>query len=181
MTSGLSMNYEEAYGQLHETSEKRFGGYSTKVSVHKICELVDRIKPARILDYGSGKGYQYLERRIHEQWGGILPYCYDVGVRALRVMPEGKFGGIICNDVMEHIECDDVPEILEQIFLKAEKKAFVFFRIGLTIAKKNKRLPDGRNVHVCLRPEQWWAGKMKRFRRDGLVISVTYDDKIRLK
>lgn len=173
------MNYAKDYGILHQQNMGYFGGYSTKVSVNAITALVEQIKPKRILDYGSGKGYQYLTLRLHERWGGVLPHCYDPGVKHLRVMPDGSFGGIICNDVMEHIEEWDVDETLENIFSRTEKRAFVFFRIGTTPAKKRKRLPDGRNVHVTVKPPRWWARKIKPFERDGLTIQIVYDDKVR--
>jgi hypothetical protein len=51
------------------------------------------MQPDRLLDYGSGKGYQYLARRYHERWGGLLPHCYDIGVQQLSPSPRASSAG----------------------------------------------------------------------------------------
>lgn len=172
------MNYEEAYEKLHGCNKHRFSGYSIKPYVDDIAELVESHGAKRLLDYGSGKGYQYLKLRVHERWGGILPYCYDPGVKQLRAQPEGLFDGIICTDVMEHIEEADVVGVFETIFGYAEPGAFLFFCIACRPSLNfNKRLPwpDGRDVHVTIKPPAWWDRQLKPFRRDGLTLRVVYD------
>ena len=187
------MDYEKAYGQMHEAVPKDFSGYSIKGYVKDIAALVDShgiIRPdawqedTRLLDYGSGKGYQYLGLRVHEQWGGILPVCYDPGVYQLRTKPdkpsrrrppyEGKFAGIICTDVMEHIEEADVDAVLADIFRFADDHGFVFFVIGIDPSYR-KKLPDGRDVHVTVKPPTWWDAKLAKYQRDGLTIRVIYE------
>lgn len=169
------MNYREVYGSMHARNPTWFSGYSIKASIGEIADLVFEFQPDRLLDYGSGKGYQYLEQRLHRHWGGLLPHCYDPGVRQLRKKPEGTFGGIICTDVMEHIEEADVEETLGRIFGHAALTAFVFFYIACR-PTHCKRLPDGRDVHVTVRPPEWWGRQMDPFRRDGLTIRVVYDE-----
>ena len=67
------MDYEKAYGQMHDANDRSFSGYSIKRYVQEIAALVSALdswpqynndKP-RLLDYGSGKGYQYLAKRVH--------------------------------------------------------------------------------------------------------------------
>lgn len=169
------MDYAKTYGAMHDKNAKHFSGYSIKPYVQEIAALVwDRL-PRRMLDYGSGKGYQYLALRVQDHWGGILPVCYDPGVVQLRIKPDGKFGGIICTDVMEHIEEADVDEVLAEIFSFADDHAFVFLSIACRPAKR-KRLPDGRDVHVTIRPPDWWDAKLAKFQRDGLTIRAVYDE-----
>jgi len=169
------MDYAKTYGAMHDKNAKHFSGYSIKPYVQEIAGLVwDRL-PHRMLDYGSGKGYQYLALRVHDHWGGILPICYDPGVVQLRIKPEGKFGGIICTDVMEHIEEADVDKVLDDIFSYADDHGFVFLAIACRPAKR-KRLPDGRNVHVTIKPPAWWDAKLAKYQRDGLTIRVVYDE-----
>jgi len=169
------MDYAETYGKLH-AREKAFSGYSIKPYVERIGDLVRNTAADRLLDYGSGKGYQYLARRVHNHWG-ILPHCYDPGVRQLRDCPEGPFQGIICTDVMEHIEERDVDRILDHIFSLTDpnRHGFVFFAIACRPAKR-KRLPDGRDVHVTIRPPDWWRERLARFERSGLVIEAEFDE-----
>jgi hypothetical protein len=169
------MDYGKTYGAMHEKNPKHFSGYSIKPYVQEIAGLVWDRSPHRILDYGSGKGYQYLALRVHQHWGDILPHCYDPGVMQLKIRPEGTFGGIICTDVLEHIEEADVDKTLEDIFSFADDHAFVFMAIACRPAKR-KKLPDGRNVHVTVKPPEWWDSKLERFKRDGLTIRAVYDE-----
>ena len=170
------MDYAKVYGEMHAARPKAFSGFSIKHHVDAIAGLVAEIEPTRLLDYGSGKGYQYLALRVHERWGGMVPHCYDPGVRQLREKPEGQFQGVICTDVMEHIEEKDVSGILADIFgfVDLEARAFVYFCIACRPAKR-KRLPDGRDVHVTIKPPAWWNRKIKPFERDWLTIRVVYD------
>lgn len=150
------MDYAHVYGQLHQ-NPKFFAGQTLKKYTNQIAQLVEQTKPTRLLDYGCGKGYQYLAMRLHEKWGGLLPHCYDIGVRQLATKPEGLFNGVICTDVLEHIEERDVPGILSDLFSYVDpgRPGFVFLGISCIPAKK-KTLPDGRNVHICVKPPKWW-------------------------
>ncbi len=168
----LSMDYGKAYSQMHAANEKAFAGYSVKNYLEQIAQLVAISGATSLLDYGSGKGYQYLARRYHEAWGGVLPHCYDVGVRQLAERPTGKFHGVICTDVLEHIAEPDVDQVLADIFGFAEK--FVFLAIACRKAKKT--LPDGRNVHLTIREPAWWDAKIARYQRAELfLIGVAFD------
>ena len=169
------MNYAKVYREMHERHPKHFSGYSIRPYVQEIANLIFEHQPDRLLDYGSGKGYQYLQLRVQSHWGGMLPHCYDPGVRQLSEKPKGKFGGIICTDVMEHIEVFDVPGVLGDIFSFAGPHAFVFFCIACRPAKR-KRLPDGRDVHVTVRKPTWWDDQLKPYKRRGLTIRAAYDE-----
>lgn len=166
------MDYAKVYTQLHEENPKAFAGNSIKNYVHDIASLVHLFGAKTLLDYGSGKGYQYLKHRVHEHWGGILPYCYDVGVRQLSEKPEGTFDGVICTDVMEHIEEQDVDAVLRDIF--GYSNSFVFFCIACRAAKK--KLPDGRNAHLTIQPPEWWEKKLFEAAK-GKMYAVVYDTK----
>lgn len=166
------MDYGRVYQELHEQHPKWFNGASIIRHVAAIAHLVFRTDAQRLLDYGSGKGAAYLRDRVHEQWGGPLPHCYDPGVRYLAERPAGKFDGIICCDVMEHIEEQDVDAVLADIFQFMEE-GFVFFSIACRPSKK--QLPDGRDCHLTIRPPEWWAEKLEPFRRPFLIIEAVYD------
>ena len=151
------MNYAEAYSQLHEKHPKYFPGYTLKRYVNQVQGLVSAYEPKRLLDYGCGKGYQYLSLRLHEKWGGLLPYCYDPGVRQLSTPPEGKFDGLICTDVLEHIEKKDMEAVLGGAlsYLHTDSMVFAFISVSCRPAE-HKTLPDGRNVHLTVQPAEWW-------------------------
>lgn len=174
-----AIDYASAYGQLHTAKGgKYFGG-----KVHDpdlVAELVRQWKPRNLLDYGSGKGKQYSEKRVHDRWGGLEPTCYDIGVPEFRRRPEGKFDGVICCDMMEHIDPADVDAVLADIFGYATESrddgnpSFVYLYISC-VPSKGKVLPDGRNVHLTVQPPEWWERKIAAFVRPGLIIKTGYD------
>lgn len=94
------MNYAEAYGDLHSSgAQKHFAGYTLKRYKGQIAGMIKETRPRLLLDYGSGKGYQYIERAYHAEWAKYMadsdtragvPVCYDIGVRQLRQRCETK-------------------------------------------------------------------------------------------
>lgn len=177
MTLNTKIDYGSEYGRLHAVADGKYFSGSLE-SPDVVVGLVKQIQPTRILDYGSGKGYQYLVKRIHEKWGGPLPYCYDIGVRQLSHRPEGKFGGIINTDMMEHIHPDDVDTVLADIFSFADERAFAYFNISCIPSKHErgrKTLSDGRNLHLAQFPPAWWKAKLAKFERPGLIIESRYE------
>lgn len=174
----LKRNYGKLYAQLHQDKPKYFSGKFNQDQVGEIVQLVKFADPDRILDYGSGKGYQYLNRRIHDQWGGMLPYCYDPGVIQISKRPEGTFAGIICTDVLEHIDPDDVETILADIFgflHPAGRPVFAYFHISTRPAGKTFK-DTNENIHLTVRPPKWWDAKLASFARADLAIRATYGD-----
>ena len=172
------LDYGKIYSEMHN-NQKVFPGTSIKTYVSEIAQCVRLYRPRNMLDYGSGKGFQYLVSRVQEQWGGLLPHCYDVGVRQLAEQPKGPFDGLICTDVMEHIDEPDVDAILADIFSMVPKRddggtSFAFFAIACRPAAR-KVLPDGRNVHLCIKPPSWWRDRLRAHEREGLMISDLYD------
>lgn len=174
------MDYGKVYGELHENA-KLYAGYSLCDHAKSIAELVYKYAPNRLLDYGCGKGYQYLAERSHEAWGGLLPHCYDPGVRQLSAAPTGTFDGIICTDVLEHIEEPDLPALLTHLFsfcnLSRPQGMFVFLVISCRPSRK--RLPDGRDVHVTIREPQWWSSLIEARRPTGCNVVIDFDEAVR--
>jgi len=171
-------DYRREYEFLHEKrGGKYFSGKSMLPYADQIAELVLTVQPRRILDYGSGKGHQYLAHRAHEKWGGPLPICYDIGVPELQTRPQGLFEGLICTDVMEHIAEPDVDGVLADAlgFINPHAHAFAFLAIACRPAK-GKKLSDGRNVHLTVKPPEWWLARLERFRRPGLELVAEFDE-----
>ena len=154
------MDYAEQYRQMPE-SGKRFPGYSLGAYVDAIAALVAEHRPERMLDYGSGKGFQYLVRRYHERWGGILPYCYDIGIQQLSELPDGPFGGVLCTDVLEHIEEGDLGGVIRELLSLTAGDGFLF--LGISCRPTRKTLPSGGDVHRTIRPPSWWKLRLANY------------------
>lgn len=160
--------YVNMYKKLH-ANPKRFLGYSVKRYVNEVTNLVAITKTKTMLDYGCGKGHQYLQRRTHELWGGILPYCYDPGVVGLDTKPMGKFDGVICTDVLEHVPESALDSVISEIYNYADK----FVMLGICTSPSHKTLPNGENCHITVHDEAWWHDKIKPWIDDSAPSLIT--------
>lgn len=164
------------YRQMHEEGERflnippdqTFPGKSLLAQAGRIRRLIVETGAKSILDYGSGKGQQYLPKPVKEPDGPVYPsiqaywgveriQCYDPCHVPFSALPEGQFDGVICTDVIEHCPEEDLDWILEEIFAYATK--FVFANIACWPA--SKRLPNGENAHATIKPVEWWVNEIR--------------------
>jgi len=166
----------ELYRQMHATGH--FPGHSTKKNSALIKSLIALHEAVTILDFGSGKGKQYDEDKLHEEWGVPRPTLYDPAVIGISSLPNAfrPFDGVICCDVLEHLEGDELRHAIFNATLRAKK--FAFFSISCRPAKKI--LPDGRNCHLTIEPPDWWRATIDAHRFKGSLkcpeVSLKFDD-----
>lgn len=163
-------DYAAIYREMHSHSADRFAGLSILPHVETISVLISKTGARSLLDYGSGKGAQYRDHAVQRSWGGLTPTCYDVGVPAFSQRPTGKFDGVICTDVLEHIAEPDLPAFLDDVFSFAN--SFVFFSVAVRPARKN--LPDGRNAHLTVRDAAWWKAMINSRRPPALIAEKRF-------
>jgi hypothetical protein len=164
----LDEDMADQYGILH-TQGKFPGRYPKKYS-KKIHVLIEDTGSKYLLDYGCGKGHSYTRKQVHMQWGVPRPTLYDPYYLPFSRRPKGKFDGVICTDVMEHIPEKDVDDVLADIFGYANK--FVFLSIDTKPAKKE--LPNGKNAHCTVKPEQWWLDIISKHRPSGVEMHIEF-------
>ena len=172
--SNPSPRYRELvalYHRMHAEGERSLGippestfhGMSLAAQASRIRSLIRRTGAQSILDYGSGKGQQYVagyvdipgygvKSNVQDYWDVDYVYCYDPGYPPYSKLPEGHFDGVIATDVLEHCPEEDLAWIVTEMFSFAEK--FVFASIACFPARK--RLPNGENAHCTVMPKQWW-------------------------
>jgi FkbM family methyltransferase len=149
-------------------AESTFAGSSLGPHIARIKRWIERTGARTILDYGAGKGTQYRPQKIVVQGthvaDGIAEYwdvdqvqCFDPGYVPHSALPEGKFDGVICTDVLEHCPEEDLPWILDEIFGYA--KRFVYLNVACYPARKT--LPNGENAHITVRAPGWWHERVK--------------------
>ena len=154
---------------LNVGPEKTFPGISLPPEAHHIKRLIERSGALSVLDYGSGKGQQYDLRNVKlatgevvesivDYWGIDFVHCYDPSYAKFSALPQGRFDGVVCTDVLEHCPEDDVQWIVTELFAYAEK--FVYANVACYPAMK--RLPTGENAHCTVRAPEWWLDLFRR-------------------
>ena len=146
----------DQYKEMHK-DENLYAGSTLSIHGTSIGQLISSTSSKTLLDYGCGKAIQYEKEDAHnEYFFGILPALYDPGVTKYSELPKGQFDGVLCTDVFEHIEEQDLNAVIEEIFSKATK----FVYIGICNTPADSFLPDGRNSHVTLKSFDWWVDKI---------------------
>jgi hypothetical protein len=143
---------KEQYDELHKNPHN-FRGFQVVKHADAIQRLIDKTDSNTLLDYGCGKADGYKkDGKFHD-----IVTLYDPYYEPFSKRPEGKFDGVLCCDVLEHIPPENMAETILDIFGYAEK--FVYFTISTRLAKKT--LPDGRNAHLTVLPKEWWIGLIR--------------------
>ena len=158
------------YRQLHDKAGKKYKGGSTlRKYVDEIASIVKGTDTRTILDYGCGRGRQYIDDKMHEAWG-IMPTLFDPGVAGLDDLPVGQFDGVICTGVLEHIPRGELPTAFSNLAGYARKWCFI--AIGIALA--HRRLPDGTNAHVTVKPPDWWQQKLEPVFNGGVELHLRF-------
>lgn len=161
--------HEQGERFLGIPAEKTFPGDSLFYQAARILEMIDMTDARNLLDYGSGKGMQYLPAKfefpelrdfatVADYWAIDSITCYDAAYPPYSTLPQGKFDGVISTDVLEHCPEEDLSWILDEIFGFARK--FVFAYVSCYPARS--RLPSGDNAHCTIRPPDWWHAQLQK-------------------
>lgn len=161
------IDYKKEYELLH--SKGYYNGRSILRHKGKVRNIVNATKSSTILDYGSGKGWQYSKFKMDKFWN-VSVDCYDPYVENFSILPNKTYDGVICTDVLEHIPEDKLNEVLSIIFSKATK--FVFFCVHIKEAKK--KFSDGSNVHVTIKSEEFWERLISSHNINNLKVKLVF-------
>lgn len=151
------MNLADQYRQMHK--EGRFKGHSLTQYAGEIRDLIKQTGSTSLIDYGCGKAIEYVRHKIHESWGITELALYDPYCEAHDKKPTGNFDGLVCTDVLEHVEPSELCMVLADIFSYSSK--FIF--LGISTKEAHKKLPDGRNAHLIVEPPEWWNGTIQAY------------------
>ena len=143
----ISDTYAAEQRRMHEN--ERYGAASKKFA-KQVARLIAAHRPVSILDYGAGK--QALAEAL-----GTTVTAYDPGVYEISDIPPGKFDLVCCIDVLEHVEPECLPDVLQSLSLKTGRIAFVTIHTG----PAGKHLSDGRNAHLIQKPINWWSKRLQ--------------------
>lgn len=140
----------DEYRKLNETMHNTVkgwgcGGARWADHVKNLCVEMDTTS---VLDYGCGKGTLASELPFEIQ-------SYDPAVPKFNAEPQPA-ALVVCTDVLEHIESDYLDGVLAHISELAMQKAF----LNISTRPAHRRLADGRNAHLIVKPKHWWLKKL---------------------
>lgn len=157
-----------AYQQMH--ADKFYGSSAVELHFKTVADIVKRIKPKSILDFGCGRsdlvahfwldGQRTIER-------------YDPAIRQYSHMPDGRFDLVLCLDVMEHIPMAGVDKVLQQI---ARRSTRCIFTISTKLARA--KLPDGSNAHCTLLTHWEWIRWVRSYFQKVETIQSEWDHEL---
>ena len=146
----ITPGYLEQNRQLHEKGYYGLRGERWAPTILNVCNAAGS---RDVLDYGCGQ--RTLEKAL-----GFPIRNYDPAIPGLDA-PPAPADVVACTDVLEHIEPEHLPAVLDD--LQRVTRRFGFFVIATRPALKV--LPDGRNAHLIQQPWAWWEHKLaSRFR-----------------
>ena len=158
----LPVDYIAEYRRLHQSPSFCKGG-AIASHIGAIRELIRKTGAKSVLDYGSGKAL--LSRSTN--WGVPVTY-YDPGIPEFDQKPIGQFDGVICTDVLEHVENPEV--VIAEVLGYARK--FVFVSVSCQESHpKQPKFSDGSSLHISVHPPQWWRDRIKT----DLLLDLRFD------
>ncbi len=156
------MNLVPTYRQM-AADGANFRGLSILQHRKQLAQLVRQYSARSLLDFGCGGGDAWRSpHKLHKDLGlrWFEVFLYDPAFPEHDERPSGLYDGVLCSDVLEHIPEDDgqLDETVRDLFGHA--RHFVWASVCCRPAKK--KFPDGTNMHVTLRPLEWWTALFER-------------------
>lgn len=160
--SGVSRRQENDV--VHIKPERTFEGRGVFKHARTIGKLCWSTDARSILDYGSGKGRQYVDEvhqknkkvaeNLQEYWKVNSITCFDPAISTDQEIPDRRFDGVISTNVLDLIPEEDLPWVVDTLFERANK--FVFCNV--MSFPSDLFLPNGENSRVTRRSSIWWRG-----------------------
>jgi len=141
-------------------------------SIPEALDIQSNFEFKTCVDYGCAKGFLVNALRIVgcDAWGeDISEYAVEnchPNVRDYVSLPNDKvYDLLICKDVLEHIEVEDIPSVLQK-FKKKSKQFFFVIPLG-DDDRFRIREYEVDITHVTKKDEEWW---IKMFESQGLEL-----------
>lgn len=134
---------------MHESG--LFPGTTWRVQLPQLYEVVPDVSRRYIVDFGCGP-----RGGLAEEFGANV-ICYDPFISEYCDSPWSKsFDVFFSSDVLEHMTRLQIDALLTQIRQKHPEVVF----LNISTRQARKRLPNGANAHLTVRPAHWWFRKI---------------------
>jgi SAM-dependent methyltransferase len=167
------MTYEslEEAQKYHIQHQTHWIGESLGEYKYQIWDVIARKNVKTVLDYGCGKAHFHKLLFNNPKTPGaptVQLTPYDPAYFPFAEKPTGKFDLVLCIDVMEHVQEDQINNVLEDIFSFSDN---VFLTI--TCYKATQTLLNGKNAHYTVKKPEWWKEKLKPYDGKYKVVFQT--------
>ena len=145
----ITEEYKKLNAQLHAENKKY--GTCGKYYLTDVVGILKDMNSQDVLDYGFGKS----------TLANNLPFSikqYDPCVDQFSDEPSPA-DLVVCTDVLEHIEPEFLDNVFKHLVLLTKKRCYITANTGEAM----KKLPDGRNAHLTIKPHDWWENKIKEY------------------
>ena len=144
MNTLISDEYRALNAELHRERED-YGrrGHAWAEHVRDLCRQVGS---KDVLDYGCGKA------TLAAHCTDLDVHCYDPAIPQHSADP-APADVVICVDVIEHIEPENVNNVIAHIASKTRRIAL----LSVACRPAAKVLADGRNAHLSVHDPLWWS------------------------
>jgi 2-polyprenyl-3-methyl-5-hydroxy-6-metoxy-1,4-benzoquinol methylase len=157
----ISAEYRQLNADLHRANLAYGvgGGHHAPV----VLKILSNPKLRSVLDYGCGKGL--LGKALAQ--AGIPIWEYDPAIPGKDEAPRAA-DLVTCTDVLEHIEPDRLPFVLDDLRRCVKQIGYFVIHTG----PSSKTLSDGRNTHLIQEGEVWWRKQLAKFFKVGTIKTV---------
>ncbi|GLQ05530.1 hypothetical protein GCM10007924_07510 [Sneathiella chinensis] len=180
--------YQHRVGQkiVHVPPEEAFAGLELKRFANTLKALIRTSGATRLLDYGSGKGQQYvtelrqgretLADSLADYWGIKQIVCHDPGLTEALLPPPEMFDGVIVSRVLDRLPEEDLDWVLDALFQRAS--GFVFCEVAGHPSRD--WVPTGENARIILQSKAWWASRLIQYsiRHGGVPYCLAYSEEV---
>ena len=126
-----------------------------------------------MIDWGCGRGDAYASpNKVYHEWGLKRKdvTLYDPAFERYHEKPTRKADAVVCSDVLEHIPEDEIDDFVLDLFDHARKVVWA----SVCCRPARKCFPDTDiNLHVTIRPMEWWAHKFTSLSTCSFVLLET--------
>lgn len=158
----ISAVYRTLNVEMHRT-HPRYGAGGERHAAF-VLELLKKVDGLRsVLDYGCGKGL--LGRALAQH--NVPIWEYDPAMPG-KDEPPRPADLVVCTDVLEHIEPEHLPAVLDDLARCVRRIGYFTIHTG----PAQKTLPDGRNTHLIQRDREWWRRMLASRFTVGKIMSA---------
>ncbi len=150
-----NMRVKTIYGDIKK-GKQIFEQFQAQRFKSFLLPIFKENKIKTLLDYGSGgsdwdwDGFDKESNLSAKKFFGLdKVFKYEP---ARNLNEKKRADCVLCFDVLEHVYILDIHKIIEEIFSYSKKIVI----INVACYSAGKLLPNNENVHVTVRPDDWW-------------------------